>query len=113
MAIRFTNSDVSDNGVGIRASSDVDIHFESSRAERNRIAFDIFEPITLARIGLPADAPPDLVRDVIEQLLKSRDATLAQKTEIVKKSRLSEWLAGAGSITAIAKNLIDIAAIGS
>jgi hypothetical protein len=93
---------------GVSAPSDTLIISNDTNFLNMGQAFNLYEPGTLQSIGLPASTPHDQLEELIAELRKHRAATEAEKTAIVAKSRLGGFLSGFGSITTIAKNLIDI-----
>jgi len=74
----------------------------------NGKAFDFHEPSMLSALGLPADTPGEYLKELLADLEKARTLSIDKKIEVVKTSKLQGWLAGAASVSTVAKNLVDM-----
>lgn len=109
--INFNGCRVKDCGGLVSAPSNSDLKFNASGNEISGVGqlFNFFDPELVARLGLTGLAAPDELNAVIQKLRSIPDAPEAEKIEVVKNSRLKDFLAYGANISTLAKNVIEIA----
>lgn len=93
---------------GISAPESLDVVLKNTHFVRGGQAIHFYQPAVLDEIGLPTGTPRELLEELVAELRKHREASPGQKVDIVKKSRLGDWLCGVASFSTIAKNIVDI-----
>lgn len=100
-------------GGGIRVPSEGDVEVLENNIRNTGIAIDIYDNKVWADIGVPKEADPRQVTQVIDQLKKSPNASNEEKSQIVMSSGLAKWLTNAELATKVIAGLIALAKAGS
>lgn len=94
------------NGTGIKAPTSADIQMSGTRFVANGKALDIYvSAADLEHLGLPADTPQEFLEEIISALQSTTDES--EKINVVKESRLFQWLGNAASLSNIATALVQ------
>ncbi|WP_178861609.1 hypothetical protein [Thiomicrorhabdus cannonii] len=109
MAIKIIDCHIENCGTGISSSSDVELDISGTKIIACKKAIELRDPPSvLDSLGLPADTPTELLKEVLETLLKTESKTPVQSAEIISKASLFEWLGGIANSSSILSNLIAL-----
>lgn len=106
-------NNVSSCGVGIRVPSEGNIEVLENQIRNCGIGIDVYDSDVWAQIGVPKEADPRQVTQVIDDLKKCPNASNEEKTQIVLGSGLAKWLTNAEVATKVATGLIALAKAGA
>ncbi|WP_157766876.1 hypothetical protein [Pseudomonas mosselii] len=94
--------------VSIPAGSDIEVRLNDLDLENCQKVIEERDPSSLASsLGLPADTPPHLIIEAAVAL-RSHPGADGAKAEIVKKSRLWEYISRAGDVAGVLGKFITV-----
>jgi len=106
MALKIGKYTSSGSSIGVRAPEHSNIEIGSAEFHGSGIDFDIYESSIYAQLGLPSSAPPELVKELVDTLIKNQNAPVEVQERLVASSRLAEVLKLGGSAVALGTNVI-------
>lgn len=115
MAIKFTNPVMRNVGIGFDVSggSKVDLVVEGGDYQDVGTFFIERDPISLYQyVGLPAETPPELVKELLQALIKQQHSAEGSAEQVVKSSRLWDFIKHADSAASVLQKFVFIAGKG-
>lgn len=111
MPIIIKDCHFENNGTGIKTPTSADIQMSGTTFVDNGKAIDIYvSAVDLKKIGLPGNTPQEFLREIISTLQGMPSHSDEDKVEMVKQSRLFNWLGAAASASTIANSLVQFIA---
>ena len=93
MGITIKDCHFESNGVGIKAPTSADLSISGTTFHKNGKAMDLYvSPQDYAKLGLPHNTPAELLTEAVADQNERASQTHEERLEVIKKSRLFEWL---------------------
>lgn len=112
MAIKFTNPVMRNVKIGFDVSggSKVDLVVEGGDYQDVGTFFIERDPISLYQyVGLPAETPPELVKQLLQDLIKQQQSAESSPEQVVKTSRLWDLIKHADNAASMLQKFVSIA----
>lgn len=113
MGFKMTGCIVQHVGTIVRAPEGFDISIDSSSLHNVGTIADIYEKKSeiLRALGIDTDTPEEVLKSVVHEMRQSPNETEEQRLEIVKKSRLMDFISTSANLATIATFIFDVSKI--
>lgn len=94
-------------GTGISAPAGAQVSVGTYNAHNVGVVLQVRDPSgLLATLGLRPDTPPELLIDVLKSLERLRDRPQPEREQVVRSSKLAEWVGTASNLATLATVLV-------
>ncbi|HHY3008862.1 TPA: hypothetical protein ACV5KB_000591 [Enterobacter ludwigii] len=110
MGLKITGCDVKNVGTIVRAPDSFDIAIDSSSLHNIGTIADIYQNNAeiLKKYGIEANTPNEVLESVVQDMRQSPNETEDQRLEIVKKSKLMEFISTSANLATIATFIFEV-----